>query len=358
MPPQMHPLKPTDPDYRKHVDYFNHNWRHALKGAVVRKVFCVRNKELAASYRWRRHKRYGGKSVHRARLLFHGTSRACNAGEEKRGGKMKWCNKSNCGLCGILRNSFKISKSKSDVFVINMHQKSRLRAMFLCQVISERPQKMILAGKQRTAPDPGYDSVEGLVVAEGGILSEPETVVYRDDAIVPVAVIMYETFASRGTGNLGVRSGTPLAAVGGVLWSLLLAKFYPSMNLIRSPRNKRHKKTIRLNNNLLIQLPLLRQRPRTARTRTTTKILPRPHNPLRPHSNTSLGISSTANTIRYTQTRHGPAPIPRQTRRQHESLAGRKRPHAAIRRAKEWVSADELHVGRRLFEAHNDIVIG
>ncbi|KAG4293698.1 hypothetical protein FPRO06_00283 [Fusarium proliferatum] len=132
----------------------------------------------------------------------------------------------------------------------------------------------------------------------------------------------------------------------------------PSMDLIRSPRNKRHKKTIRLNDNLLIQLPLLHQRPRTTSTGTTSKLLPRPHNPLRPHSDTSLGISSTADTIRYTQTRHGPAPIPRQAGREHESLAGRKGPHAAVRRAKEWVFGDELHVGRRLFEAHNDIVVG
>ncbi|KAF5598131.1 hypothetical protein FPANT_3895 [Fusarium pseudoanthophilum] len=131
------------------------------------------------------------------------------------------------------------------------------------------------------------------------------------------------------------------------------------MNLIRSPRNKRHKQTIRLNDNLLIQLPLLHQRPRTAiSTRTTPKLLSRPHNPLRPHSDTSLGISSTANTIRYTQTRHGPAPIPRETGRQHESLAGREGSDAAVGRAEEWVLAYELHVGRRLFEAHDYIVVG
>ncbi|KAF5251237.1 hypothetical protein FANTH_3672 [Fusarium anthophilum] len=110
MPP-MYPLKPTNPEYRKYDDYFNDNWKHALKIAKVRKIFRVRDKELAASYRWRRHKRYGGKSVHRARLLFHGTTRACNAGEEKGNGKMKWCNKSDCGLCGIMKNSFKVSKS-------------------------------------------------------------------------------------------------------------------------------------------------------------------------------------------------------------------------------------------------------
>ncbi|KAF4498899.1 hypothetical protein FAGAP_4912 [Fusarium agapanthi] len=198
MPPQMYPLGPTNPEYSKYVDYFNDNWKHALKIATVRKVFRVRNKELAASHRWRRHKRYGGQSVHRARLLFHGTTRACNAGEEKSGGKMKWCNKSDCGLCGILRNSFKVSKS------------SIIKIRYVRQ--NRRPQNMMVASQQRTAPDSGYDSVEGLAIGEGGILTERETVVYRDDAIVPVAVIMYETFPYKRTRISGIGSDTPLAA--------------------------------------------------------------------------------------------------------------------------------------------------
>ncbi|KAF5541078.1 hypothetical protein FMEXI_8099 [Fusarium mexicanum] len=217
MPPQMYPLKPTNPEYRKYDDYFIDNWKHALKIAKVRKIFRVRDKELAASYRWKRHKRYGGKSVHRARLLFHGTTRACNAGEEKGNGKMKWCNKSDCGLCGIMKNSFKVSKSKSDMFVKSLHHRSQLHAMFICQVISERPQYMMVASQKRTAPDPGYDSVEGLAMGEGGILTERETVVYRDDAIVPVAVIMYETspYKRIGMSNI-ITPGAPLAAAGGV----------------------------------------------------------------------------------------------------------------------------------------------
>ncbi|KAF5984983.1 hypothetical protein FCOIX_2326 [Fusarium coicis] len=224
MPPQMYPLDPKHPEYRKHADYFNHNWRHPLTGAVVRKVFSVRYKELAASYRYRRYKRYGGSAVHRARWLFHGTSRACNAGEEKRSDKMKWCSKSTCGLCGILKSSFKFSKSKSDWFVKSLHKKSKLRAMFICRVISERPQRMKMADKHVTGPGRGYDSVEGLSHADGGILTEPETVVYRNDAIVPVVVIMYETFASnvpvsnvRTTGPFGVAWATPSPPVAGTV---------------------------------------------------------------------------------------------------------------------------------------------
>jgi hypothetical protein len=36
--------------------------------------------------------------------------------------------------------------------------------------------------------------VEAVLFGDGGIVNYPETVVYRDDAIIPVAVIMYGKF--------------------------------------------------------------------------------------------------------------------------------------------------------------------
>ncbi|KAH7269239.1 uncharacterized protein BKA55DRAFT_531899 [Fusarium redolens] len=37
-------------------------------------------------------------------------------------------------------------------------------------------------------------AVEAVLFGDGGIVNYPETVVYRNDAIIPVAVIMYEKF--------------------------------------------------------------------------------------------------------------------------------------------------------------------
>ncbi|KAJ9428062.1 hypothetical protein QL093DRAFT_2074606 [Fusarium oxysporum] len=42
----------------------------------------------------------------------------------------------------------------------------------------------------RTAPGTGYDSVEAVLFRDRGIVNYPETVVHRDDAIIPVAVII------------------------------------------------------------------------------------------------------------------------------------------------------------------------
>ncbi|KAH7180467.1 hypothetical protein DER46DRAFT_567094 [Fusarium sp. MPI-SDFR-AT-0072] len=77
----------------------------------------------------------------------------------------------NCSFCGILRDSFRVRP-----------------------VVSDRPQRMFSTCPYRTAPDPGYDSVEAVLFRDGGIVNYPETVVYRYDAIVPVTVIMYERF--------------------------------------------------------------------------------------------------------------------------------------------------------------------
>ncbi|EXL96601.1 hypothetical protein NOF04DRAFT_9273 [Fusarium oxysporum II5] len=97
----------------------------------------------------------------------------------------------NCSFCGILRNSFRL---KADDYAVSINPGSWLHAIFLCQVASNRPQRMRSTCPYRTAPDTGYDSVEAVLFRDGGIVNYPEMVVHRDDAIIPVAVIMYERF--------------------------------------------------------------------------------------------------------------------------------------------------------------------
>ncbi|KAM0292356.1 hypothetical protein ACHAPQ_008229 [Fusarium lateritium] len=65
-------------------------------------------------------------------------------------------------------------------------------AIVVCLVISAHPQYLRHPCYDRIVPNPGYDSVEAVLVREGGQVQYPETVVYRDDAIVPVGVIFYE----------------------------------------------------------------------------------------------------------------------------------------------------------------------
>lgn len=63
--------------------------------------------------------------------------------------------------------------------------------MLVCRVANNKPQYLTKAEYHRYCPDPGYDCVEGVAIANGGSVRFPETVVYSDDAIVPVALIIY-----------------------------------------------------------------------------------------------------------------------------------------------------------------------
>lgn len=45
---------------------------------------------------------------------------------------------------------------------------------------------------RRREPDPGFNCVEALTKKDGGSVKYPETIVYREDAIAPVAVVVYE----------------------------------------------------------------------------------------------------------------------------------------------------------------------
>ncbi|KAM5349021.1 hypothetical protein ACJ41O_008844 [Fusarium nematophilum] len=81
--------------------------------------------------------------------------------------------------------------SKADTYVDNHHMHSHLHAMLICRVVANRPQFVKHACSKRTAPDRGYNCVEAVTRANGGEVNFPETIVYREDAIVPVGVIMY-----------------------------------------------------------------------------------------------------------------------------------------------------------------------
>ncbi|XEU97667.1 hypothetical protein FSHL1_002953 [Fusarium sambucinum] len=67
----------------------------------------------------------------------------------------------------------------------------QLKAMFLCRYVPGRVQYLWHGNLDRTAPCRGYDSVSAVLATQGGSVNFPEAVVYRDDAIVPVAVITY-----------------------------------------------------------------------------------------------------------------------------------------------------------------------
>ncbi|KAF5707757.1 hypothetical protein FMUND_10975 [Fusarium mundagurra] len=83
------------------------------------------------------------------------------------------------------------NSSKADVYAKNHYVSSNLHAMLICYVVATKPQRKLLADHSITRPSSGYNCIEGVTIDNGGSLQYPEFVVYREDAIIPVGLIMY-----------------------------------------------------------------------------------------------------------------------------------------------------------------------
>ncbi|KAI0760392.1 hypothetical protein C8Q74DRAFT_1319480 [Fomes fomentarius] len=139
--------------------------------------------------------------------LFHGTQRACTIGEDA--SHTTTCNNRDCHLCSIIRCSFQLKyigennllgkgfytsvvSSKADGYAKNAHIHSNKHAMFLGNVVTGKKELVYQYDQHKPGPAPGYHSVEAVPKSQGGInINYSETVVYREEAIIPSIVIMY-----------------------------------------------------------------------------------------------------------------------------------------------------------------------
>ncbi|THH27652.1 hypothetical protein EUX98_g6532 [Antrodiella citrinella] len=210
------PLATNDPVYRESERLFRQGWQHPGKTYKLKNIFYViqdgpeaqRHLFNNRAYLSQLCGKYGTTAATVERMLFHGSKRGCYLGEDKT--QLYPCNNTDCFLCLILKCSFQLNKitnprlmfgkgfytssvsSKSDIYVENRkYIKSRQRAMFLSNVSIGRSQTLYQADNARTGPDFPFDSVEAATKANGGAVNYPETVVYREDAILPSVVIMY-----------------------------------------------------------------------------------------------------------------------------------------------------------------------
>ena len=83
------------------------------------------------------------------------------------------------------------TSSKADHYVMNSRIHSHKHIMLLCLVFVGESEKLYGPDYTKTAPSPGYESVTAATTAENGAVLYDETVVYREDAIVPVGLIVY-----------------------------------------------------------------------------------------------------------------------------------------------------------------------
>lgn len=82
------------------VKLFDNGWHHPTKTATIQCIYVHKRRaqELVA---------YLNRGE--ARVLFHGTQRACHVGDPNH--PLRVCNNTECRLCGILRDGFKIDRA-------------------------------------------------------------------------------------------------------------------------------------------------------------------------------------------------------------------------------------------------------
>jgi len=138
------------------------------------------------------------------RRRWHGTVRACNLGDDDENRII--CNDTECSLCGIVGSSFQIvnartrtnfgrfgegiytsaTSSKANDYVHELT--SGYRAMLLNSVVMGRTIKLTTTDESLTKPPDGYDAVVG---EPGGDLNYDESIVYENDAIRPLFLLIY-----------------------------------------------------------------------------------------------------------------------------------------------------------------------
>eukprot|EP00800_Vazella_pourtalesii_P006066 TRINITY_DN1741_c1_g1_i1.p1 TRINITY_DN1741_c1_g1~~TRINITY_DN1741_c1_g1_i1.p1 ORF type:complete len:207 (-),score=32.95 TRINITY_DN1741_c1_g1_i1:34-654(-) len=134
-------------------------------------------------------------------LLFHGTTVKCDIVKAK-----KLCDSKDCSVCSISKVGFKMDKtgtvhkwtrfghgiylatnsSKSHEYTVGSYD---VRTLLLCKVLPGHKYETYVNMSDLVEAPKGFHSVQGKV---GSALNYEETVVYNDQCILPLAVLVYE----------------------------------------------------------------------------------------------------------------------------------------------------------------------
>ncbi|EAU87623.2 hypothetical protein CC1G_09720 [Coprinopsis cinerea okayama7 len=131
------------------------------------------------------------------RFLYHGTTRTCKLGKAG-SNQTQLCNNGTCGMCNVVKTSFKVSLAKrSGAFGAGIYTSSASNkayshpspgggVVFVTKVVVGKARAVTAFQEVKSCPR-GYDSV----VFDRHNGARNETVVYRDDAIRPVFMITF-----------------------------------------------------------------------------------------------------------------------------------------------------------------------
>ncbi|KAK3326776.1 hypothetical protein B0H66DRAFT_618030 [Apodospora peruviana] len=204
----MRKLDPNSRDYNFYAKKFNESWLHPDKTSEVRHIYLASRIDLKNSVRAQRFAQALTKSDGSFVTRFHGSQRACYLGEGG-DGDIDPCGQSACHICGILKNGFdrRLARmtgmfgpgiystecsSKADIYAKNSHIRTNRHVVLICRVVGDRPQMLVSAETNRRSPDRRYNCVEAVLDTDGGEVVYPETVVYDEDQILPVGMVVYK----------------------------------------------------------------------------------------------------------------------------------------------------------------------
>ncbi|KAI0688515.1 hypothetical protein BC835DRAFT_308291 [Cytidiella melzeri] len=137
---------------------------------------------------------------------WHGTVRACRIGDDENQNTI--CMEQTCSLCRIIETSFRLAKfgkrtnygrfgqgiytsatsSKANAYVKQLGQSSH-RAMLLSDVVLGNAKKLYVDDSSLKQAPEGFDSVIG---EPGHSLNYDEAIVYKNEAIRPLFLVIYQ----------------------------------------------------------------------------------------------------------------------------------------------------------------------
>ncbi|PCH44629.1 ADP-ribosylation [Wolfiporia cocos MD-104 SS10] len=203
-------VDPNHESFRSVQMQFTQSWRHpTAKPTVIRiwKIFGDReHADRFARYKLAVERRTGLPNGNSSRR-WHGTTRACQIGDDYSLRNATICQSPACSVCSIIRTSFQnahfgrrfnygrfgsgiytsATSSKSNDYVVNQGG-SPYRALLLNDVVLGRTKKEYIDQPHYTEAPPGYDSVLG---EPGGSLNYDESIVYKNEAICPLYLVVY-----------------------------------------------------------------------------------------------------------------------------------------------------------------------
>ncbi|KIM28484.1 hypothetical protein M408DRAFT_142743 [Serendipita vermifera MAFF 305830] len=199
--------------FRRISDMFKEAWRHHTTAPTPQYIFVIvsteENDRMYNAYKQgiesQRNFLAQNLTEGNEQYRWYGTIRECNVGDPGRG---VLCTSAHCSTCWVIRHSFDVDRfgqdcgsgrgvySSADSFTANRHSKTFNQSPWTAQLLTSVVVGGLSTGydkdgpKMPDYPPDGHDRIGG---QRGKPLTYNGTVVYRNDAIRPMYLVLYLT---------------------------------------------------------------------------------------------------------------------------------------------------------------------